>query len=175
MSSGLGSIVFPVDDLEKGKAIFTALFGQGPHTDTPYYVGYNVNGLEIALNPNARAQGQEYGVSYWTTADMSAEIERLVAAGAGLFEELQLLTDLARLHAAGVEAVILRPRPDRQREADGQHEAGGRTENACGHFWNPFLLAPMWGFAEATPIRAKGFREMRGFPPPPRQPRPASS
>ena len=82
MSSGLGSIVFPVDDLEKGKAIFTALFGQGPHTDTPYYVGYNVNGLEIALNPNARAQGQEYGVSYWTTDDIAAEIERLVAAGA---------------------------------------------------------------------------------------------
>lgn len=80
MSNGLASIVFPVSDLEKSKTVFSALFGQEPHTDTPHYVGYNVNGLEIALNPNA--EGQEYGIGYWNTKDINAEVEALVAAGA---------------------------------------------------------------------------------------------
>lgn len=47
----LANINYPVTDLAAAKAVFTALFGVEPHTDTEYYVGYNVDGLEIALNP----------------------------------------------------------------------------------------------------------------------------
>jgi predicted enzyme related to lactoylglutathione lyase len=82
MSNGLASIVFPVDDLEASKPLFTALLGVEPHTDTPYYVGYNINGLEIALNPHAKHQGQTSGIGYWSTAEIDAEIAILVAAGA---------------------------------------------------------------------------------------------
>ena len=82
MTTGLGSIVFPVDDLEKGKAVFTKLFGAEPHTDTPYYVGYNVNGLEIALNPAARSSGQDVAIGYWAVKDIQASVDELVAAGA---------------------------------------------------------------------------------------------
>ncbi len=79
MTNGLASIVFPTNDLEKSKVLFTALFGQDPHTDTPYYVGYNVNGLEIALNPNA--EGQDHGIGYWNSKDIEADVANLVAAG----------------------------------------------------------------------------------------------
>jgi predicted enzyme related to lactoylglutathione lyase len=78
----LGSIVFPVNDLEAGKAVFTKLFGAEPHTDTPYYVGYNVNGLEIALNPDARASGQATAVVYWAVKDLHATVDGLIEAGA---------------------------------------------------------------------------------------------
>ena len=43
MSATIQSLVIPVSDLDAAKAVYTALLGD-PHTDTPYYVGYNVGG-----------------------------------------------------------------------------------------------------------------------------------
>jgi catechol 2,3-dioxygenase-like lactoylglutathione lyase family enzyme len=42
--------VIPVSDLDAAKAVYTALLG-APHTDESYYVGYNINGFEVGLNP----------------------------------------------------------------------------------------------------------------------------
>ena len=53
---GLQSIVYPVRDLEAAKAVYAALLGQ-PHADQPYYVGFNVDGQEIGLNPHGHQQG----------------------------------------------------------------------------------------------------------------------
>ena len=39
-----------MSDLDAAKAVHTALLGS-PHTDESYYVGYNVNGCEVGLNP----------------------------------------------------------------------------------------------------------------------------
>ena len=50
MSPTIRSLVIPVSDLEAAKAVYTALLG-APHTDQPYYVGYNVDGFEIGLGP----------------------------------------------------------------------------------------------------------------------------
>jgi catechol 2,3-dioxygenase-like lactoylglutathione lyase family enzyme len=49
-------MVIPVSDLDAAKAIYTALLG-APHTDQPYYVGYNVDGFEVALAPGDVAGG----------------------------------------------------------------------------------------------------------------------
>ena len=50
MSPTIQSLVIPVSDLAAAKAIYNVLLGE-PHTDQPYYVGYNVNGFEVALAP----------------------------------------------------------------------------------------------------------------------------
>ena len=42
MSPTTRSLVIPVSDLDAAKAVYTALLG-APHTDQPYYVGYNVD------------------------------------------------------------------------------------------------------------------------------------
>ena len=81
MSTTIQSLVIPVSDLDTAKPVYTALLGD-PHTDTPYYVGYNVNGLEIALNPAARANGQDIVIGYWAVKDIQASVDELVAAGA---------------------------------------------------------------------------------------------
>jgi hypothetical protein len=52
----LHSIVHNVSDLASAKAIQAALLGVEPHTDQPYYVGFNVPvgegaGVEISLAP----------------------------------------------------------------------------------------------------------------------------
>ena len=56
MSPTIRSLVIPVSDLEAAEAVYTALLG-APHTDQPYYVGYNVDGFEIGLAPGDVAGG----------------------------------------------------------------------------------------------------------------------
>jgi len=80
-TSGLKTIVYPVDDLAAAKAIYTALLGE-PHTDQPYYVGYHIDGQEVGLNPRGHAQGLTGATGYWHVTDVEAAVRELVAAGA---------------------------------------------------------------------------------------------
>ncbi len=54
----LQSVVYPVRDLDAAKAIHTALLGTEPHTDQPFFVGFNVGGVEIGLSPNGHEKGR---------------------------------------------------------------------------------------------------------------------
>ncbi len=78
MSPTIRSLVVPVSDLNTAKAVYTALLGE-PHTDQPYYVGYNVNGFEVALAPGDVAGGP---VAYADVDDLDATRATLLAAGA---------------------------------------------------------------------------------------------
>jgi predicted enzyme related to lactoylglutathione lyase len=78
MSPTIRSVVVPVSDLQATKAVYTALFGP-PHTDEAYYVGYNVDGFEIALNPAGDGGGP---VVFADVEDLDAARETLLAAGA---------------------------------------------------------------------------------------------
>jgi catechol 2,3-dioxygenase-like lactoylglutathione lyase family enzyme len=78
MPTAIRSQVIPVSDLEAAKAIYTALLGD-PHTDTPYYVGYNVDGFEVALAPGDVAGGP---VAYADVDDLDTARGMLLAAGA---------------------------------------------------------------------------------------------
>ena len=56
MSPTIRSLVIPVSDLDAAKAVYSALLGS-PHTDESYYVGYNINGFEVGLNPAGEGGG----------------------------------------------------------------------------------------------------------------------
>ena len=51
------TVLYPVKDLDKARALFAALFGADPHADSPYYVGFSVDGDEIGLVPSGHEQG----------------------------------------------------------------------------------------------------------------------
>ena len=78
MSTAIRSVVIPVSDVAAAKAVYSALLGQ-PHTDESYYVGYNVDGFEVALNPS---QDTEIPVVYTDVDDLDSVRETLLAAGA---------------------------------------------------------------------------------------------
>ncbi|HYI52932.1 MAG TPA: VOC family protein [Microlunatus sp.] len=78
MSVAIRSLVIPVSDLDAVKPLYTALLG-APHTDTAYYVGYQVEGFEVALSPGDGAGGP---VAYADVDDLDAARETLLAAGA---------------------------------------------------------------------------------------------
>jgi predicted enzyme related to lactoylglutathione lyase len=91
MTSGVNTIVFPVKQVDSAKAIFTSLLGGPPQYDSPYYVGWNVAGQDIGLDPNGFAQGLTGPVAYWTVDDIRASVDGLLAAGA---ETVRPVTDV---------------------------------------------------------------------------------
>jgi predicted enzyme related to lactoylglutathione lyase len=74
-----GLVVFPAPDLAAARSLYTALLGGEPYADTPYYVGYRADGVEIGLDPNGPTDGP---IVYWETDDIEASLSELKAAGA---------------------------------------------------------------------------------------------
>jgi catechol 2,3-dioxygenase-like lactoylglutathione lyase family enzyme len=78
MSPTIRSLVIPVSDLDAAKAVYTTLLGE-PHTDQPYYVGYNVDGFEVSLAPGDVAGGP---VAFADVEDLDATRSTLLGTGA---------------------------------------------------------------------------------------------
>jgi predicted enzyme related to lactoylglutathione lyase len=81
-TEGIKTVLHPVTDLAAAKAVYTALLGVEPSSDAPYYVGYEVEGQQIGLVPNAGAQGMTSPVAYWHVSDIEAKLAEVTAAGA---------------------------------------------------------------------------------------------
>ena len=76
MIQGLRTVIYPVTDLEMGKAWYSEVLGVKPYFDQPYYVGYSVGGCELGLIPDG-APGNEGAIAYWGVADAMAAMRRL--------------------------------------------------------------------------------------------------
>ncbi|MBO3742579.1 VOC family protein [Actinoplanes flavus] len=85
-TQGIKTVLHPVTDLEKSKAVYTALLGAEPTADSPYYVGYDVAGQHIGLVPGGGPQGLKAPLAYWHVADIDAKLAELSAAGATVTE-----------------------------------------------------------------------------------------
>ncbi|MEU4160123.1 VOC family protein [Actinoplanes sp. NPDC026670] len=81
-NEGIKTVLHPVTDLEKAKAVYTALLDTPPSADSPYYVGYDVAGQHIGLVPG----GPKQTVAYWHVSDIDAKLAELTAAGATVAE-----------------------------------------------------------------------------------------
>lgn len=82
MASGMQTVVYPVKDVASAKRIYAALLGSEPMVDSPNYIGWNINGQNIGLDPHGHREGLTAPVPYWSVDDIKASIEKLVAAGA---------------------------------------------------------------------------------------------
>jgi predicted enzyme related to lactoylglutathione lyase len=74
--------VVPVKDLAAAKELYGALFGVAPTMDEVYYVGFDVDGQHVGLDPNGHSKGMTGPVEYWQVDDISKSLDALLAAGA---------------------------------------------------------------------------------------------
>lgn len=82
----LHNIVYKVNDLDAAKALHAVLLDAQPHTDQPYYVGFNVGGIEIGLTPTPPGEAAG-GVAHIGVSDLDAVLDRLQTAGATRLDE----------------------------------------------------------------------------------------
>ncbi|MFF0298151.1 VOC family protein [Kitasatospora sp. NPDC004614] len=87
MFLGLRTVIYPAPDLAAAKAWWTSVLGVGPYFDEPFYVGFNVGGYELSLDPNGDpAVGP---VTYWGVRDVDVALKSVVAAGATVRSAVQ--------------------------------------------------------------------------------------
>ncbi len=81
---GLRTVVYAAPDLERAKEWYTEALGIEPYFAEDFYVGFNVGGYELALDPGrsvARPAGSGAMV-YWGVDDVEGELNRLLSLGA---------------------------------------------------------------------------------------------
>ncbi len=86
MNKGIKTVVYPVTDLGRAKAIFSKLLGVDPYADAPYYVGYKVNDIDIGLDPNGHKEGMTV---YYEVDDIRQSLQALKDAGAQVLQEVK--------------------------------------------------------------------------------------
>jgi len=80
-TEGIKTVLHPVTDPDRAKAMYTALLGIPPQADSPYYVGYEVAGQQIGLVPSGGPQSMTSPVAYWHVPDIEAKLAEVTAAG----------------------------------------------------------------------------------------------
>jgi len=88
-TQGIQTVLHPVSDLAAAKAVYTALLGVPPQTDSSYYVGFEAAGQQIGLVPGGGPQGMTSPVAYWHVPDIEAKLAEVTAAGAAVKEPVR--------------------------------------------------------------------------------------
>ena len=91
MFQGLRTAIYHVDDIERAKSWYSSILGIEPYFNEPFYVGFNVGGYELGLQPGEntpddKAQGT---VAYWGVSDAEVALNRMMKLGASKHEEVQ--------------------------------------------------------------------------------------
>jgi predicted enzyme related to lactoylglutathione lyase len=89
MVKGLGTVIYRVSDLNRAKAWYSTAFEQKPYFDQPFYVGFNVAGYELGLDPSPAEVGPGGGVAYWRVDAIDAAVQHFLDAGASLVSAVQ--------------------------------------------------------------------------------------
>ena len=81
---GLRTVIYHAPDLEKAKTWYAKALGIEPYFDQPFYVGFNVGGYELGLDPDASSTpgGKGGAVAYWGVTNAEESLRRLVSLGA---------------------------------------------------------------------------------------------
>jgi hypothetical protein len=81
---GLRTVIYHTPELDKAKAWYSSVLEIAPYFDQRFYVGFNVSGYELGLDPesSSTAEGKSGAVTYWGLADAQAAFDRLISLGA---------------------------------------------------------------------------------------------
>lgn len=89
---GLRTTIYKVRELEKAKKWYTKAFGIEPYFDQPFYVGFNIAGYELGLQPETEASSYkktENVVTYWGVENIQEIYQTFLENGALAHEEPQ--------------------------------------------------------------------------------------
>lgn len=84
MIQGLRTVIYHVSDLERAREWYAGVLGSRPYFDEPFYVGFDVGGFELGLQPlePGDTPGGSGTVAYWGVEDADEALARLLEMGA---------------------------------------------------------------------------------------------
>jgi predicted enzyme related to lactoylglutathione lyase len=77
MLQKLRTVIYHVHDLEKAKEWYIQLTGIKPYFDEPFYVGFDIKGCELGLDPDMNGVKEgNHTVAYWSVEDIAAAVKK---------------------------------------------------------------------------------------------------
>ena len=91
MITGLATVIYRVTDIGRAKTWYASAFQQTPYFDQPFYVGFNIGGYELGLDPDPSGgkTGPGGSVAYWRVASIDSAVAHFVASGAAVVTPAQ--------------------------------------------------------------------------------------
>lgn len=86
MLKKLRTIIYHVNDIAKAKEWYASLTGTQPYFDEHFYVGFEINGCELGLDPDtSKIKPGNHSVAYWSVENIQEAIEKAKRLGASVF------------------------------------------------------------------------------------------
>ena len=81
---GLRTTIYKVGDITQAKEWYSKAFATQPYFDEPYYVGFNIGGYELGLQPedHPTIDKVESVISYWGVENIMDAYNFLIGLGA---------------------------------------------------------------------------------------------
>ncbi|MDW3195236.1 MAG: VOC family protein [Cytophagales bacterium] len=81
---GLRTTIYQVNDINAAKQWYSKAFNTDPYFDEPFYVGFNIGGYELGLQPDDTAPDikTKTVISYWGVDDIQKTYDFLLSIGA---------------------------------------------------------------------------------------------
>ncbi|TZF86363.1 VOC family protein (plasmid) [Pedobacter sp. BS3] len=87
MLQGLRTIIYHVADIEQAKQWYKQVFAIEPYFDESFYVGFNVGGYELGLDPDPTTYTNgHHALTYWGVADIQSAFKRFAALNISIHE-----------------------------------------------------------------------------------------
>jgi predicted enzyme related to lactoylglutathione lyase len=83
---GLRTAIYRVANLDQAKAWYASAFGVQPYFDEPFYVGFDIGGYELGLDPDAGGgrPGPGGAVAFWGVQNVDETVRHFVECGAAM-------------------------------------------------------------------------------------------
>jgi predicted enzyme related to lactoylglutathione lyase len=86
MFKKLLTVIYTARDIAATKEWYIKATGIQPYFDESFYVGFDINGFELGLDPNASGGPGNQTISYWAVDDTEVASKKLVDIGAALVQ-----------------------------------------------------------------------------------------
>ena len=95
MFKQLVTAIYHAPDVGKAKAWYSEVLGVQPYFDEAFYVGFDVGGYELGLQPDRSEtlQGLGGSVPYWRVEDVEAAFGKLLELGATAINQVEDVGD----------------------------------------------------------------------------------
>ena len=90
MFKKLRTVVYHTTDLQKAKEWYTKITGIDPYFDMPFYVGFDINGCELGLDPDMTGvEKGNHSFVYWSVDGIDSKVKELLNAGATMLDPIK--------------------------------------------------------------------------------------
>lgn len=86
---GLRTTIYKVGDIQKATEWYSEVFETPPYFNEPFYVGFNIGGYELGLQPEESPITEKTAnvVTYWGVENIQSAYDRIVSLGASEHEK----------------------------------------------------------------------------------------